>query len=77
MSVARGSTLPRVSNPSVRKNCMPPTRITGRKIMAMKAMPSPPSQLSMPRQSVTPGGSASTPTKTDEPVVVIPDTASK
>ncbi len=76
MSVARGSTFPKVSNPSVRKNCIPPTRITGRKIIAMKAMPSPPSQFSIPRQSVTPAGRSSTPTKTDAPVVVIPDTAS-
>jgi hypothetical protein len=74
MSVARGSALPKVSNPSVRKNCMPPTRMIGRKIIAMKAMPSPPVQFSIPRHRFMPTGCASSPTMTEAPVVVMPDT---
>ena len=77
MSSARGSSLPKVSNPSVRKNCMPPTRITGRKIIATKAIPSPPSQFSIPRQRFMPTGRSSRPVIIVAPVVVIPLTASK
>ena len=76
MSAARGSTLPIVSKPSVLKNCMPPTRITGRKIIATKAIPRPPIQLSMPRHRLIPGGRSSSPTITVDPVVVMPETAS-
>ena len=36
----------------------------------------PPIQLSMPRHRLIPGGSASSPTITVDPVVVVPDTAS-
>jgi hypothetical protein len=77
MSIARGKTLPSVSKPSARKNCMPPTRITGRKISATITMPSPPSHCRMPRHRFTPRGKSSSPENTVVPVVVMPDTASK
>ena len=56
---------------------MPPTRITGKKIMATKAMPRPPKLLSMLRHRVTPAGKLSSPEITVDPVVVKPDVASK
>lgn len=44
--------------------------------MAMKAIPRPPSQFSIPRQRFVPAGRWSSPTITVEPVVVMPETAS-
>ena len=43
----------------------------------MKAIPRPPNQFSIPRQRFTPAGRSSSPGKTEDPVVVMPDTASK
>ena len=43
----------------------------------MKAIPSPPSQLSMARHRFMPTGRSSSPPITVAPVVVMPDTASK
>ncbi len=76
MSAARGKTLPMVSKPSTLKNFMPPTRRNGKNTMATKAIPRPPNQFSMPRQSRNPEDMVSTLGTTEEPVVVIPDVAS-
>ena len=56
---------------------MPPTRISGRKIIATKAIPKPPSQFNNPRHRLVPVGKASSPIMTVDPVPVMPDTASK
>ncbi len=45
--------------------------------MATTMMPMPPNHCSIERQSSSPSGSASSPENTVEPVVVIPDIASK
>ena len=45
--------------------------------MAMKAIPRPPSQFSIPRQRFMPIGNVSRPKMTVAPVVVMPETASK
>ena len=42
ISPARGRILPLVSNPSVRKICMPPTFNTGNTANAIMIMPTPP-----------------------------------
>ena len=74
---ARGSTFSDVSELSMRKSCMPPTRISGRTDKAMTMMPMPPSHCKSARQSRMPGGAVSSPVITVEPVVVMPDMASK
>jgi hypothetical protein len=53
---ARGNTFSEVSDDSMRKSCMPPTRSMGRMAMAMTMMPMPPSHCSRPRHNRTPGG---------------------
>ena len=45
--------------------------------MAMKAIPRPPIQFSIPRQRFMPAGSSFSPRMTVAPVVVIPETLSK
>ena len=74
---ARGRTLPAVSNASVRKICMPPTRSSGRNTIATTMMPTPPNHCSIERQTRTPRGRVSSPLNTVDPVVVRPDIASK
>ena len=69
-------TLPIVSNPSERKNCIPPTRITGRNTIATTTIPSPPDHCSSPRQRCTPSLSAPSSGKAVAPVVLRPDIAS-
>src|SRR6056297_3835270 len=73
MSMVRGSALPNVSNPSERKNCIPPTRISGRNTSATMTIPRPPSHCRMPRHSKSPLGRSSSPAITVVPVVVTPD----
>ena len=65
-----------MSKPSAPKNFIPPTRRNGKNTIATKAMPRPPNQFSMPRQSTKPGGKVSSFGTTETPVVVIPETAS-
>ena len=77
MAVARGRILPIVSNASERKICIPPTRSSGRNTIATTMIPIPPSHCRMPRHSSRPRGISSSPLNTVDPVVVIPDIASK
>ena len=74
---ARGSTFSELSEDSVWKSCMPPTRSIGRIAMAVTMMPMPPSHCSSARHSRMPAGALSSPTMTVDPVVVSPDIASK
>ncbi len=76
MSPARGSTLSERSEDSERKSCMPPTRRNGSTAMLMPMMPMPPRPWVSARHRSSPGGSASSPTITVEPVVVRPETLS-
>lgn len=56
---------------------MPPTRSSGRNTIATTMMPTPPNHCSIERHKRSPGGRSSSRTKTVEPVVVMPDIASK
>ena len=74
---ARGIIFSPVSNASTRNICMPPTPSIGIRAIAMTMIPRPPSHCRMPRHKRIPGGAVSRPVITVEPVVVIPDIASK
>ncbi len=56
---------------------MPPTRSSGMKTIATMMIPMPPNHCNIERQSSKPRGSNSSFVKTVEPVVVMPDIASK
>ncbi len=62
---------------SARKICMPPTFRKGSTDIAMMMIPIPPSHCRMARHRSMPGGALSNPVMTVEPVVVMPDMASK
>lgn len=74
---ARGNTFSPASNASTLNICIPPTPIMGSTAMAMTTIPKPPSHCKMARHSKIPGGAWSRPVMTVEPVVVMPDMASK
>lgn len=65
------------SESSIWKSCIPPTFKKGITDIAIKIIPMPPSHWRIARQSKMPGGAWSSPVMTVEPVVVMPDTASK
>ena len=65
--------MPSVSKPSDRKNCMPPTFITGRKTIATTTIPRPPAQCRIARHRWMPRASESSCGRTVVPVVVKPD----
>ena len=75
--VIRGITLSDRSDDSVWKSCMPPICSIGMMATAMTMMPIPPSHWRSARHSRMPDGASSSPTITVDPVVVIPDIASK
>ncbi len=77
MSLARGAILPSVLKSALRSICMPPMLRIGSRIIAISTTPMPPTQETMPRQSSAPRGSASSPTITVPPVVVIAEVNSK
>ncbi len=56
---------------------MPPTPSSGRNTIATTTIPTPPNHCSMPRHKSTPCDMSSSPTITVDPVVVMPDIASK
>lgn len=66
-----------LSESSARKICIPPTLRNGSTDIAMMMIPIPPSHCRIARQRRIPGGAVSRPVMTVEPVVVIPDMASK
>ena len=61
----------------MRKSCIPPTRSIGRKAIPVTTKPTPPIHCSSARHSRIPCAVVSSPAITVEPVVVIPDIASK
>ena len=65
-----------MSELSIWKSCMPPTRSMGRITIAVTMMPIPPIHCRIARQSRIPRGVESRPVMTVAPVVVRPDTAS-
>jgi hypothetical protein len=74
---ARGRIFSDRSEDSARTSCIPPTRRIGRIATPMTMMPMPPSHCRIARQRRIPGGAVSSPMITVEPVVVIPEVASK
>ena len=75
--VTRGITFSEWSEDSMRNSCMPPILSMGRTAIAMTMMPMPPSHCSKARHSKIPFGAVSSVVITVEPVVVMPDIASK
>ena len=69
--------LPSVLKSALFSICMPPMFSTGRRIMARRITPIPPTQVTMQRQRSAPCGSASMPVITVEPVVVSAEVNSK
>ena len=61
----------------MRNSCMPPTFRIGSTAIAMTMMPMPPSHCSSARHNKIPVVRPSSPVITVDPVVVIPDIASK
>ena len=76
MVALRSSRSP-VSELSERKSCIPPTLRIGNSAMPVTMKPTPPTACRAARQKMMPRGVSSRPDITVEPVVVIPDIASK
>ena len=75
--VARGKALSDLSEFSMRKSCIPPTRSIGITAIAITMIPIPPSHCKSARHNKIPCGAVSRPTITVDPVVEMPDIASK